>query len=136
MSLSHEFERLADLHSAGQLSDDEFSRAKARLLDGPASAGGGATGGAAGGAAGSSNEARRPAQGAGLGHAINGLQRSRDERWLGGVCGGLAQISGLAAWIWRLIFIASIPCHWIGLIAYLILWVLVPEERDEPLRLN
>ncbi|MDC8774497.1 PspC domain-containing protein [Roseateles albus] len=123
MSLSNEFERLADLHQAGQLTNDEFARAKARLLDGPPSF--------------KPDEApRRQPQGGGLGHAINGLQRSRDERWLGGVCGGLAQISGLAAWIWRLIFIASIPCHGIGLIAYLILWVLVPEERDEPLRLN
>lgn len=121
MSLSHEFERLADLHQTGQLTDDEFSRAKAKLLDGQASMRG---------------RESRPTQGAGLGHAINGLQRSRDERWLGGVCGGLSQISGLAAWIWRLIFIASVPCHGIGLIAYLILWVLVPEERDEPLRLN
>lgn len=117
MSLSNEFERLADLHDAGQLSDDEFSRAKARLLDGQTSA----------------SDAR---QGAGLGHAINRLQRSRHERWLGGVCGGLSQVSGLAAWIWRLLFIAAIPCHGIGLIAYLILWVLVPQEREEPLRLS
>ncbi|MCV2367838.1 PspC domain-containing protein [Roseateles oligotrophus] len=121
MSLSNEFERLADLHDAGQLSDDEFSRAKARLLDGQASM---------------SGRESPPLRGAGLGHAINGLQRSRDERWLGGVCGGLAQISGLAAWIWRLIFIAAVPCHGIGLMAYLILWVLVPEERNEPLRLR
>lgn len=118
MSLSNEFERLADLHDAGQLSDDEFSRAKARLLDGqPAAAAG--TG-----------------PSAGLGHAINGLQRSRDERWLGGVCGGLSQISGLAAWIWRLIFIAFLPCHGIGLLVYLTLWLLVPEERERPPRLN
>ena len=126
MSISQEFERLANMHQAGQLTDDEFSRAKARLLEGQPNTGG-------------SDTPRRPAQGAGgsgLGHAINGLQRSRDERWLGGVCGGLSQISGLAAWIWRLIFVASIGCHGFGLIAYLILWVLVPQERDEPLRLN
>ncbi|MBT9491122.1 MAG: PspC domain-containing protein [Paucibacter sp.] len=128
MSLSNEFERLADLHDAGQLSDDEFSRAKARLLDGQAGLGG--IGGS------SADAPRRAPQGAGLGHAINRLQRSRDERWLGGVCGGLSQVSGLAAWIWRLLFIAAIPCHGIGLIAYLILWVLVPQEREEPLRLS
>ncbi|MCV2352972.1 PspC domain-containing protein [Paucibacter sp. B2R-40] len=123
MSFSNEFERLADLHQAGLLSDDEFSRAKAKLLDGAADING-------------TDAPRRQPQGAGLGHAINGLQRSRDERWLGGVCGGLSQISGLAAWIWRLIFIAFLPCHGIGLITYLILWVLVPEEREEPLRLR
>jgi phage shock protein C len=113
MSLSTEFERLADLHDAGQLSDDEFSRAKARLLEGQTTA----------------YAAAAPPQGAGLGQAINRLQRSRHERWLGGVCGGLSQISGLAAWIWRLLFIAAIPCHGIGVLAYLMLWLLVPEER-------
>ncbi|WP_310389000.1 PspC domain-containing protein [Roseateles sp.] len=123
MSLSNEFERLADLHQAGQLTDDEFARAKARLLDGPAGFKPDET-------------LHRQRQGAGLGHAINGLQRSRNERWLGGVCGGLSQVSGLAAWIWRLIFIAALPCHGLGLIVYLMLWVLVPEQRDEPLRLN
>lgn len=117
MSLSHEIERLARLHQDGQLSDEEFSRAKARLLDGQ-------------------REAPAAASGAGLGHAINGLQRSRDERWLGGVCGGLSRISGLAPWIWRLIFIASLPCHGIGLLVYLTLWLLVPEERERPPQLN
>lgn len=124
MSLSNEFERLADLHQAGQLTDEEFSRAKARLLDEtPPTASGQAP--------------RQSQQSAGLGHAINRLQRSRNERWLGGVCGGLSQISGLAAWIWRLIFIAMLPCNGVGLIAYLILWVLVPEEHEpQALRLK
>ena len=30
---------------------------------------------------------------------INTWRRSRDERWIGGVCGGLAELTGVQAWI-------------------------------------
>ena len=36
MSMSDELGKLQDLHQRGALTDDEFARAKARLLDGPA----------------------------------------------------------------------------------------------------
>jgi len=118
MSLSQELEGLAALHQRGQLSDEEFAHAKARLLnEGPS---------------GRPGQAHRRGSEAGLGAAVNALQRSRDERWLGGVCGGLMQISGLAAWIWRLIFIAFLFCHGTGAIVYLLLWLLVPEEPRLP----
>lgn len=116
MSLSIELERLADLHQRGQLSDEEFQRAKERLLQGQA----------ASPEAGAQNRSSSAAD-AGLGSAINRLQRSREERWLGGVCGGLMAVSGTAAWIWRLLFLALLFCHGAGLITYLVLWLLVPE---------
>jgi len=116
MSLSHELERLADLHQRGQLSDEEFQRAKERLLQGQA----------ASPEAGAQHHNPSAAD-AGLGAAINRLQRSREERWLGGVCGGLMAVSGTAAWIWRLLFLALLFCHGAGLITYLVLWLLVPE---------
>jgi len=115
MSFSTEFERLAELHQRGHLSDEEFSRAKARLLGEAAD-----TGPQAGAA-----NAPRPA---GLGGALNGLQRSREDRWLGGVCGGLSEISGTASWIWRLIFVLLLPCHGISLVVYALLWALVPTR--------
>ena len=118
MSLSNEIERLAELHQRGQLSDDEFQRAKERLLQGLASEPSSAYSRA-------QTQPGRKEQG--LGSAINRLQRSREERWLGGVCGGLMEISGTAAWIWRLIFLAMLFCHGAGLLAYLVLWLLVPE---------
>ncbi len=116
MSLSNELERLAELHQRGQLSDEEFQRAKERLLQGQAA----------------SPEAGAKPQNpsstdAGLGAAINRLQRSREERWLGGVCGGLMAVSGTAAWIWRLLFLGLLFCHGAGLLTYLVLWLLVPE---------
>lgn len=116
MSLSNELERLAELHQRGQLSDEEFQRAKERLLQGQAAS-----------AEAGAHKRHASAADAGLGSAINRLQRSREERWLGGVCGGLMAVSGTAAWIWRLLFLALLFCHGAGLITYLVLWLLVPE---------
>lgn len=116
MSLSHELERLAELHQRGQLSDEEFQRAKERLLQGQAAS--------------PETVGKTPnpsSADAGLGAAINRLQRSREERWLGGVCGGLMAVSGTAAWIWRLLFLGLLFCHGAGLLTYLVLWLLVPE---------
>ncbi len=106
MAESDELGKLGDLHSRGILSDDEFSRAKARVLNGSA-----------------------PAQGqAPIVRAINGLRRSRDDRWLGGVCGGIGQSTGIAAWLWRLVFTALALCAGTGVLVYLLMWIFVPLE--------
>lgn len=97
MSLSDELARLGDLHQQGRLSDDEFARAKARVL-----------------------EPGRPAS--------HRLRRSDDDRWLGGVCGGLAEWTGMASWIWRLVFVVSVLCAGTGIAVYLLLWLFVPLE--------
>lgn len=104
MSLSDDLTRLSDLHRNGQLSDDEFARAKARVLAGTPAA-----------------------DGTPVLQAINGLCRSRDDRWLGGVCGGLALTTGLASWAWRLFFVLLLLLGGTGLLAYLLMWLLVPE---------
>lgn len=59
--------------------------------------------------------------------ALNTLQRSRSDRWLGGVCGGLADLTGIAAWIWRVFFVLSVLCAGTGIAIYVLLWILVPE---------
>ena len=104
MSMSQELERLAELHRQGVLNDTEFSQAKARLLQG------------------------RPAPSPDMPARINSLRRSRQDRWLGGVCGGLEQVSGLAAWIWRLLFLMALVCAGSGFLVYVLMWLLVPEE--------
>jgi len=109
MSLSDELDRLAQLHSSGALSDTEFERAKARVLEGAPS----------------------PAQGPALA-ALNRLHRSRSDRWIGGVCGGLAVYTGIASWIWRLFFVLSLFCAGTGVLIYLLMWMLVPEAAEEP----
>jgi len=59
------------------------------------------------------------------------LRRSRSDRWIGGVCGGLGQFFGINTFWFRLLFfILGIPGGVPGVIPYLILWAIIPlEER-------
>ena len=60
----------------------------------------------------------------------NKLRRSRQNRIVAGVCGGLADFSGLSAFWFRLLFvILLLPGGLPGLVPYLILWLVVPTER-------
>jgi phage shock protein C len=59
---------------------------------------------------------------------VNQLLRSRSDRWLGGVCGGLARLTGMASWVWRLIFAVLFLFWGSGLLLYILLWVFVPDE--------
>jgi phage shock protein PspC (stress-responsive transcriptional regulator) len=106
MNDADELNKLADLHARGVLSDDEFARAKARVL-------GGATHGAS----------AAPNMG-----AVNGLRRARLDRWIGGVCGGIARSTGVDSWIWRLIFTVLFLAFGSGVLVYILLWIFVPEE--------
>jgi phage shock protein C len=57
------------------------------------------------------------------------LRRSRRDRVIAGVCGGLGTFFGLSSFWFRLAFlIALIPGGIPGLGAYLILWVIIPKE--------
>lgn len=56
------------------------------------------------------------------------LRRSRRDRWLAGVCGGLGEFFGLSpAWFRLAFLIAFIPGGMPGLLVYLILWVVIPR---------
>lgn len=117
MSDSEELNRLADLHQRGVLSDEEFARAKDRVLNAGARP-----------SASSAYAYAAPQSGAPAVNAINAFRRSRDDRWIGGVCGGLARLSGLAAWFWRIVFVALTTCAGGGMLLYFLLWIFVPIE--------
>jgi phage shock protein C len=104
MSMSEELVRLAALHERGVLSDEEFARAKARVLGG-------------------APDVEAPAL-----RAINALRRSRSDRWLGGVCGGIARMTGVDSWIWRLLFALLALCAGTGVLIYLLMWILIPAD--------
>ena len=58
------------------------------------------------------------------------LRRSRSDRVVAGVCGGLAEFFGISAFWFRLAFlIALIPGGVPGLLPYLLLWLIIPKER-------
>ena len=59
------------------------------------------------------------------------LRRSRHNRVIAGVCGGLAEFFGISAFWFRLAFvIALIPGGIPGLVPYLIIWIIVPKASD------
>jgi len=106
MGLADELSRLDDMRQRGVLSEEEFQRAKARLLE----------------------PAPPPVIDAPAVNAINRLRRSRGDRWIGGVCGGVAAITGVESWIWRLILVALAFFGGTGVLLYLLLWIFVPDE--------
>jgi len=60
------------------------------------------------------------------------LRRSRSDRVLGGVCGGLGEFFGLKPLWFRIVFvILAIPGGFPGLIPYILLWLIIPEEDSE-----
>lgn len=59
------------------------------------------------------------------------LYRSKIDRMLGGVCGGLAEYLGLDPSIVRLIFVLVSIFGENGVLIYIILWIIVPENPGE-----
>ncbi len=57
------------------------------------------------------------------------LTRSREDRWLSGVCGGLARYFGVDANLVRLLVVLG-TIFGLGslLLAYVVAWILMPEE--------
>jgi phage shock protein PspC (stress-responsive transcriptional regulator) len=105
MSLSDELSKLAALRASGTLSEEEFTRAKERLLNA---------------------QSAHPDEP--LSAAVNAFRRSRTDRWLGGVCGGIGRATGVESWVWRLLFAVLFLCFGAGLLVYLLLWLFVPSD--------
>ena len=102
MTMADELEKLHRLLQSGALTPAEYEVAKARVL---------------GGAAGSSGAAL----------AINRLRLSDSDKWIAGVCGGVAAVTGVEAWIWRLIFVLGVFAGGFTAVLYIILWIFVPR---------
>jgi phage shock protein C len=105
MALADELSKLAELRASGGLTEEEFKRAKERLLN--------------------TEQAHSPDP---VVSAVNTFRRSRTDRWFGGVCGGIARSTGVEAWVWRLLFAALFICAGVGLLVYVLLWIFVPSE--------
>ncbi len=58
------------------------------------------------------------------------LRRSREDRWVAGVCGGLGRFFGIAPGWFRLgFFLLLLPGGVPGLLVYFICWLVIPAER-------
>lgn len=62
-----------------------------------------------------------------------GLQRSQDDRWLAGVCGGIAEWLGWNSTAVRILFVAVsvLSAAFPGIVVYLILWLLMPLREND-----
>ena len=54
------------------------------------------------------------------------LRRSSTDKLAGGVCGGLAEHTGIDSLVWRVGFVALTIPGGAGILVYLLLWVLMP----------
>ncbi len=104
MSTADEIAKLHDLLAKGAITQAEFEQAKARLLSGQATPAGD--------------------------WSINSLRLSNDDRWIAGVCGGIARTTGVESWIWRLIMVIGLLANGVTLILYLLLWIFVPRDTN------
>ena len=56
------------------------------------------------------------------------LYRSRSDRKIGGVCGGLAEYMKIDPTLVRLVAVCLVIFAGTGLLAYIIAWVIVPDQ--------
>ena len=103
MSVADDLEKLHGLLSRGAITEAEYQRAKASLLE-------------------------SATLGPGAGLAINRLRRSLSDAWIGGVCGGIGRLTGVESWIWRALFVLGLVFGGFTLLVYVVLWILVPKE--------
>ena len=59
------------------------------------------------------------------------LYRSRSDKKLAGVCGGIAKMLNIDATIIRLIWAFAVVCAGFGLLAYLVCALVIPEEPEQ-----
>ena len=108
MDMADQFQKLQSLREQGVLTEEEFVQAKKRILEG--------------GEAKASNSQPQPLS------SLNDFRLSATDKWIGGICGGLAVQSGVPAWSWRILFVLTALLHGIGLLVYVLLWIFVPVE--------
>ena len=61
---------------------------------------------------------------------VKRLYRSRKERMIGGVCGGIGEYLNIDATVIRLIFVIAALWGGAGLLIYLVMLLIVPEEPE------
>ena len=103
MSTADEIAKLHDLLGNGAISSEEYERAKSRLLDSPGDA--------------------TPLR-------LNRLRLADNDRWIAGVCGGIAAATDVESFVWRLIFVLGLFLGGFTLLLYLLLWIFVPRALD------
>lgn len=106
MSIFDELEKLESLHNRGVIDDGQYERGKARILSKL-----------------TSGSHSTP-------HGLQNFRRSRRYRFLGGICGALAERTGIPSLTLRVIACLLFYVHWIVGLIYLLLWIFVPSQLE------
>jgi phage shock protein C len=62
--------------------------------------------------------------------ATRALRRSRHNRVIAGVCGGLGEFFGISAFWFRLaLLLALLPGGVPGILIYAVMWIIIPSDR-------
>lgn len=110
MGITEELEKLEALRTSGALTEAEYARAKALVLNGqPAPVAG----------------SHAPAGS----NPLQSFTRSSQDKILGGVCGGLGRSTPIPSWAWRLIYCLLFLAGGIGLVPYVLMWILIPSDQ-------
>jgi phage shock protein C len=64
------------------------------------------------------------------------LYRSRSQKMIAGVCGGLGEYFDVDPVLIRLLFVVTAFISGVGILAYLVLWIVVPFDGDETPRMD
>lgn len=57
------------------------------------------------------------------------LYRSKKDRVIGGVCGGIAEYLDADPTIIRLLWAVAVLAWGAGIIAYILAWIIIPEKK-------
>ena len=109
MDLADQLQKLQTLREQGVLTEDEFVLAKKRVLD--------------------SNLTPPPEQAyVRPTSMLNQFRLSTTDKWIGGVCGGLVELTSIPAWSWRILFLLTALLHGLGALVYILVWIFVPVQ--------
>ncbi len=59
---------------------------------------------------------------------LHNLRKSRNDRVLFGVCGGLGEVTSVPGWAWRIIFVILAFCFGTSILIYLLLALFMPND--------
>ena len=62
------------------------------------------------------------------GNWLQGLTKSRKDKWIGGVCGGLGEHTPIPSWSWRFLFSLMVFLFGTGILLYILLWIFIPKD--------
>ena len=116
MDLADQLQKLQALREQGTLTEEEFTFAKKRVIEGNASQS-------------AQGPAASPAPSSSI---LNQFRLSTTDKWIGGVCGGLAALTSVPSWSWRILFLLTTLLHGLGVLVYILLWIFVPVQSNPP----